>query len=154
MPQEKTASRKSHGVLFFVAAFVVIAIVSFIFRKPASIPWIEDYQAGVQKSVQLKKPALVCFYWRGGKLISDIKQGAWRDPKVVAFVESTFVPILVRLDDNQDIAKSFNASYDGACFIMLPDGTKSDQATHGNRPPDEYIEKLSAKLKEVSAARP
>jgi hypothetical protein len=154
MPQEKHVSRKPHGVLFFIAAFVIIVVVSFVFRKPASIPWIEDYQTGVQKSVKLNKPALVCFYWRGGKLISDIKQGAWRNQKVVTFVETTFVPILVRLDDNPEIAKGYNASYDGACFIRLPDGTQSDQATHGNRPPEEYIEKLDAKLKEVSSKKP
>jgi hypothetical protein len=154
MPQEKNAPRKSNGILFFIAVFAAIVVISFIFRKPASIPWVHDYQAGIQKSVQLNKPALVCFYWRNGKLISDIKQGAWRDPKVVSFVESTFVPILVRLDDNQDIAKAYNASYDGACYIRLPDGTQSDQATHGNRPPDEYIEKLAAKLKEITSKKP
>jgi hypothetical protein len=154
MPQEKTAKRKPHGVLFFFAAFVIIVAVTFIFRKSSSITWTEDYQAGVQRSAKLNKPALVCFYFKGGTFTSAMRQGTWRDPKVVAFVDKTFVPILVSLDDNPDIAKGYGAGYDGACFIRLPDGTQSDQATHGNRPAEEYIQKLQAKLTEVASKKP
>jgi hypothetical protein len=154
MPQDKSAKHSSHGILFFFAAFIVIAIMTLIFRKPASIKWIEDYQAGIQKSIELHKPALVCFYWKNGPFSSGMRQGTWRDPKVTAFVDKTFVPILVSLDNNSEIAKSYNTDYDGACFIRLPDGTQSDQATHGNRPPEEYIEKLQAKLAEITSKKP
>jgi hypothetical protein len=152
MPQDKPPKRGSHGVLFFAGVFAIIVVISLVFRTPAqSIKWIDDYQAGIKKSAEQNKPALVCFYYKAGQFSTGMRQGAWRNPKVVTFVESTFVPILVSLDDNPEIAKSYNANYDGACFIRLPNGTQSDQATHGNRPPDEYIQKLDAKLRELTS---
>lgn len=153
MPQEKPTQRKPHGVLFFIAAFVVIAIATFAFRRPG-ISWIEDYQAGLQKSAELNKPALICFYWKTGPFSSGMRRGTWRDRRVVAFVQKNFVPVLLSLDDHPEIAAEYKADYDGACFIRLPDGTQSDQATHGNRPPLEYIEKIQAKLTEVTSNRP
>jgi hypothetical protein len=153
MPQEKPAQRKSHGVLFFVAAFAVVVIATFVFRDKPGIPWIEDYQAGLLQSAELNKPALVCFYWKTGPFSSGMRRGTWRDARVVAFVQKNFVPVLLSLDDHKDLAAAYKADYDGSCFIRLPDGTQSDQATHGNRPPIEYIEKLQAKLTEITSKK-
>jgi hypothetical protein len=154
MPGDKPEKSKTHGVLFFIAVFTAIVIVTFIFRKPASIRWIEDYQAGIQRSAQLNKPALVCFYWKNGPFTSAMRQATWRDPKAVEFVEKTFVPILVRMDDHPELAKNYGTDYDGACFIRLPDGTQSDQATHGHRPTEEYIMRLQEKLTQITSKKP
>jgi len=154
MPQTETARRKPHGVLFFVVVFAVVVIATLLFRNKPGIAWIEDYQAGLQKSAQLNKPALICFYFKNGPFTSAMRRGTWQDSRVVAFVDKNFVPILLSIDDNPELTKNYGAGYDGACFIRLPDGTQSDQATHGNRPPLEYIEKLQAKLTELTSKKP
>ncbi|HSV27802.1 MAG TPA: thioredoxin family protein [Sedimentisphaerales bacterium] len=153
MPQEKPVRQKSHGMLFFTAAFIAIVIITFVFRRPG-ISWLEDYQAGLQKSAKLNKPMLVCFYWETGPFSAAMQRGTWRDRRVVAFVHKNFVPVLLSLDDHPELAAEYKADYDGACFIRLPDGTRSGQATHGNRPPSEYIERIQAKLAEITSNRP
>ncbi len=154
MPQEKPVQRKPHGVLFFVAVFAVVVIATFVFRDRPGIPWIEDYQAGLKQSAESGKPALICFYWKGGQFTSSMRRITWRDARVVAFFEKNFVPILLSLDDHTELAKNYGADYDGACFIRLPDGTQSDQATHGYKAPGEYVEKLQAKLTEIASKKP
>jgi hypothetical protein len=154
MPQEKNAQRKPHGVIFFIAVFAIVVIATLVFRDKPGIPWIEDYQAGLQQSGEMNKPVLACFYWKGGQFSSGMRRTTWRDPKVVAFVQQNFVPILLSLDDHAEIAKVYGADYDGSCFIRLPDGTQSDQATHGYKSPTEYIEKLQAKLTEITSKKP
>ena len=154
MPQDKSAKQGSHGVLFFLAVFAVIIAITFIFRNKLSIRWIENYDAGIKQSVAENKPALVGFYHKDGHFSTPMRDGTWKNAKVVKFVHQTFVPILVDLDKSPDIAKEYGANYDSSYFIRLPDGTKSDQATHGNRPSDEFIAKLQAKLAEVTSKKP
>ena len=133
MPQEKSAKQGSHGVLFFLAVFAGIIAVTFIFRDRPSIIWVEDYDAGVKQSVAENKPALVGFYRHGGNFSMPMRSGTWKDPKVVKFVHQNFVPILVDLAKSPDIAKEYGTDYDSSYFIRLPDGTRSDQATHGHQ---------------------
>jgi hypothetical protein len=154
MPSARPVKSQTRGILFFAAAFVVVALMTFIYGNRSSVRWISDYQAGIQESEKLNKPALVCFYWKTGPFTSGMRQGTWRNPKVVSFIEENFVPILISLDDHPELARSYGADYDGACFIRLPDGTQSDQATHGNRPWREYIAKLQAKLNEMTSKKP
>jgi hypothetical protein len=141
-------------VIFFVVAFVVVVIISIVFRQESSVQWMTDYKAGIAESTRLNKPALVCFYMTNGPFHAGMREGAWKNPKVIAFIKQTFVPILVSIDSAPELAKTYNASYDCATFIRMPDGTQSDQATHGNRPPDEYISKLQAKLAEMTSKKP
>ena len=151
MTQAKPERRKTHGVLFFVVAFVIIAIITFVFREKPVIPWVEDYATGIQRSAELNKPALICFYWKAGPFSAAMRRGTWRNPEVFKFVTQTFVPILISIDDSPELAKTYGADYDGACFIRLQDGRQSDQATHGNRPPHEYIERIRTKLSEMTS---
>jgi hypothetical protein len=154
MPQDRSAKQSSRGVLFFFAVFAVIIAVTFIFRDRPSIRWVENYDAGVKQSVAENKPALVGFYRQGGHFSMPMRDGTWKNAKVVKFVHQTFVPILVNIEKSPEIAKEYGADYDSSYFIRLPDGTRSDQATHGNRMPDEFIAKLQAKLAEVKSKKP
>jgi hypothetical protein len=154
MPQEKSAKPGSHGVLFFMAVFAAIIVITFIFRDRPSIRWIENYDAGVKQSVAENKPALVGFYRQNGRFSMLMRDGAWKNANVVKYVHQTFVPILVDIDKNPDIAKEYDAGYDSSYFIRLPDGTRSGWTSIGNQAPGYFIAQLQAKLAEIKSKKP
>lgn len=110
---------RSLAVIFL--AFVAFVAIVFLTQKKDPIDWTEDYQAGIELAKQQKKPALLAFYKKHTRFSSDMWQKVYNDPKVKKFVEENYVPILIDVDKQPDIARSYQVTYYPTHYVVYPD---------------------------------
>jgi hypothetical protein len=137
-------------ILFLI--FIVFVLMVFIFQKRDSIDWVEDYQAGLEMARQQSKPVLLAFYKVNTPMSTQIWQNTYNNPAAIEYVESKFVPILIDVDKQPEIAKSYNIDYYPTHYTKQPDGEELFGPLLGYDPAPLFIEKLEDLLKKMNAA--
>jgi len=141
---------RSLAVIFLV--FVAFVAIVFLTQKKKSISWIEDYQAGIDLAKRQNKPALLAFYKLHTRFSSDMRNNTYNEPDVKKYVEANFVPILIDVDKQPDIAELYNVNYYPSHYIKQPDSEKTFGPRVGYDPPALFIKELERLRKEMAGS--
>ena len=121
------AQKQSRALWAVILAFTILVAIVFLTQKKfeEQINW-RDYQTGIELAKQQNKPALLCFFKEGTRFTSDMKQDVYSKPKVKKYVEANFIPILIDVDKQPELAKRYNVTYYPTHYIEYPDTNKMD----------------------------
>jgi len=143
--------KKSRGLwILFLVFFVFVASV-FLTQHRDTIDWIEDYEAGIKLAKQQNKPILLAFYKLHTRFCSDMSQNTYNNPDVIDYVEANFIPILIDVDKQPEIAKRYNVNYYPTHYIKRPDSNELIGPHVGYDVPSVFIQKLKELLKKMPA---
>jgi hypothetical protein len=138
-PAGKKQSRALWAVILAFAIFVVIVLLTQKkFRE--QIDW-KDYQTGIELAKQQNKPALLCFFKQGTRFSSDMWQNVYSKSEVKKYVVANFVPILIDVDKQPELAKRYNVTYFPTHYVEYPDTNQIDGPFSGAHRLFEFIKK-------------
>jgi hypothetical protein len=147
-----TKPKARRGLWVILAAFLAFVIIVFLTHKEKTINWVEDYQAGLQLARQRNKPVLLAFYKPFTRYTTDTFRYTYTSPKVIEFVETNFIPILINVDEQPKIAELYNVGYYPSHFIKRPDSNDAFGPLVGYDPPDRFILEVNNLLEKVNSA--
>lgn len=142
----KKHSRKLWVILLVFFAFVVTV---FLTERRDMIDWVEDYEAGIKLAKQQNKPILLVFYKLNTRFSTDMWQNTYNDPKVIKYVEANFVPILIDVDKQPEIAKRYKVDYYPSHYVKSPDSDELFGPQLGDNPPTVFIKNLEKLLNKM-----
>jgi hypothetical protein len=133
-PKETSSpAREKHSRLLWI--IILVFIPFFFFGRALFIKyckgdptdwWNKDYNAGIALAEQQNKPALICFYKQGTRFSSDMWQDVYSKPDVKKYVEANFIPILIDVDKQPEIAKRYNVTYYPTHYVEHPSTNQID----------------------------
>jgi len=132
--------------ILFLVFFIFVATV-FLTQHRDTIDWIEDYEAGIKLAKQQNKPILLAFYKLHTRFCTDMSQNTYNNPDVIDYVEANFIPILIDVDKQPEIAKRYNVNYYPTHYIKPPDSNELIGPHVGYDVPSVFIHKLKELLK-------
>ena len=127
------------GIIFLV--FMVIVTIVFLTQKKVAINWIDDYQAGIELAKQQNKPLLLVFD-KFTRMSTDMWNNTYNRPEVKEYIETNFVPILIDVDKQPEIAKLNTFNSFPAHYIKQADSDVMFGPRVGYDPPDLFINEL------------
>jgi len=136
------------GIIFL--AFIIFVVIVFLTQREDSINWVEDYHKGTQLAKQQNKPVLLAFYKKFTRMSTDTWNDTYKNPKVKEFVETNFVPILIDVDKQPDIAKKYNINYYPTHYVKRADSDRLFGPRMGYDPPTLFISELKKLLKKMN----
>lgn len=122
-PPGKKQSRSLWIIILVFIPFFFFATSLFIkyYKGDPTDWWNKDYNADIALAKQQKKPALLCFFKQGTRFSSDMWQDVYSKPEVKKYVLANFVPILIDVDKQPEIAKRYNVTYYPTHYVEYPD---------------------------------
>jgi len=144
--------KKSSRALWLISlVFFAFVITVFLTQHEDTIDWIEDYDAGIRLAKQQNKPILLAFYKKFAGFTEDTMRYTYTDPKVIEYVEAGFVPILIDVLEQPEIAERYSINYYPTHYIKHPDSDEVFGPLLGYDPPALFIKKLENLFKEMNA---
>ncbi len=116
---------RSLWIIIFILVFAVITVRAF-FRSDPTGWWEKDYNTGIQLAKQRNKPALICFYKQGTRFSSDMWQDVYSKSDVRKYVEANFIPILIDVDKQPELAKRYNVTYYPTHYVENPNTNQKE----------------------------
>ena len=142
-PTESPHTGKRGLILFII---LLVGLV-FIFRSSGGGPgiiWIEGLDEGILRAQQENKPILLAFHASWCPPCRDMKRSTYKSPEVISLVEEYYVPILMDVDRDKQIAAKYNVSPIPVYFLCSPDGTPNSSFV-GYFDAEEFLAKISFK---------
>ncbi len=144
-----TGKKQSRAIwIVFLVFFAFVAIV-FLTQRKASIDWVEDYQVGLELAKRQNKPVLLAFYKQFTIYSTRAINNTYNNPDVKKFVEQNFIPILIDVDKQPEIAERYKIGYYPTHYIKQPDSDDIFGPMMGFDPPSLFIKKLKDLLQEM-----
>jgi hypothetical protein len=129
-------------ILVFIPSFFFVTSLFIKYHKGAPTDWWnKDYNAGIELAKRQNKPALLCFFKQGTRFSSDMWQDVYSKPDVKKYVEANFVPILIDVDKQPEIAKRYNVTYYPTHYVEHPSTNQTDGPFLGSHRLFEFIKK-------------
>jgi hypothetical protein len=141
-PPYPAGTKQSHRSLWIIILvfFIFVGTVFVTQNSKESIKW-KDYNTGIELAKQQNKPALLCFVKQGTRFTSDMWQDVYSKPEVKKYVEAQFVPILIDVDKQPEIAKRYNVDYYPTHYVEYPDSNRMDGPFIGANRLFDFIKK-------------
>jgi hypothetical protein len=148
-PKESTLSTgKKQSPMLWIIILVFIPSLLFAYtllkkyyKGEPTDWWVKDYNAGIALAKRQNKPALLCFFKQGTRYSSDMWQNVYSKPEVKKYVEANFVPILIDVDKQPEIAERYNVTYYPTHYVEYPDANQIDGPFLGSFRLFEFIKK-------------
>ncbi|UCE98666.1 MAG: DUF255 domain-containing protein [Planctomycetota bacterium] len=134
----------------FVVFFIFVAII-FLAKHRNAIDWVEDYGTGIKMARLQNKPVLLAFYKQHTRFCSDMSQNTYNNPDVIIYVEANFIPILIDVDKQPEIAERYNIDYYPTHYIKPPDSNDLIGPHLGYDTPSVFIRKLKDLLRQLKS---
>lgn len=134
----KTQSRL---LWIIILVFTIFVVTVFLTERKGPIAWIEDYHSGIELAKQQNKPALLCFFKQGTHFSSDMWQDVYSRAEVKKYVEANFIPILIDVDKQPELAKRYNVTYYPTHYVENPNTNQTDGPFTGAYRLFEFIKK-------------
>lgn len=139
-----SAGKKHSRMLWIVILVFIIFIILVFLTENKGDPtdwWNRDYHAGIELAKRQNKPALLCFFKRGTRFSSDMWQDVYSRSDVKKYVEANFVPILIDVDKQPEIAKRYNVTYYPTHYVEHPNTNQIEGPFIGAHNLFEFIKK-------------
>jgi len=151
IPKEISSASQKQRLPLLVVFVVFIGFVTFVFltQRKDTIEWVEDYEQGLKQARQQNKPVLLAFYKLHTRFCTLMTQNTYNDPDVKEYVEENFVPILIDVDKQSEIAKEFNIAYYPTHYVKYPDSDKLVGPQMGYDVPQQFIKILQGFLEKL-----
>jgi hypothetical protein len=133
--------KQSRALWIIILVFTIFAVTVFLTENKKPIAWIEDYHTGIELAKRQNKPALLCFFKQGTRFSSDMWQDVYSRPDVKKYVEANFVPILIDVDKQPEIAKRYNVTYYPTHYVEHPNTNQIEGPFVGAHRLFEFIKK-------------
>jgi hypothetical protein len=127
-------------ILVFIPFFLIALFIKYSKGEPTDW-WVKDYNAGIALARQQNKPALLCFFKQGTRFTSDMWQDVYSKSEVKKYVLANFIPILIDVDKQPEIAKRYNVTYYPTHYVEYPDANQVDGPFIGANRLFEFIKK-------------
>ena len=137
--------------IVFLVFFGLVAAVFLFQGRESFINWVEHYEAGIQLAKRQNKPILLAFFKQHTRFCSDMQQNTYNNPDVIEYVEQNFVPILIDVDKQPEIAKRYRVSYYPTHYIKRPDSDELFGPRLGYDPPSLFIKELKYLVEKMEA---
>jgi len=134
-------------LLLFIVFFGLVAFVFFLQSRQGAIDWISDYKTGIELAKKQNKPVLLAFYKQGAPMCTSMFNDTYSNPTVVKYIKAHFVPILIDVDAQPEIAKRYDVGYYPTHYVQLPDSDERFGPRLGYDPPARFIAELAKLLK-------
>jgi len=121
-----TKKKQSRALWIVILAFIVFVVIVFLTQHRESIAWIEDYNTGIELAKRQNKPALLCFFKQYTHFSSEMWQGIYNKPDVKKYIEANFIPILIDVDKQPEIARRYKVTYYPTHYIENPSTNEID----------------------------
>ncbi len=123
---KQPSKRKHRGLWTLLLVFLVFVITVFLTAPRDTINWIEDYNTGIELAKKQNKPALLCFFKHGTRYSSEIWETVYNSPDVKKYVEDSFIPILIDVDKQPEIASRYKVDYYPTHYVENPNNNEID----------------------------
>ncbi len=151
--QPQTPPKKSsRQILILFGVFFVFLILVIIFQNTASINWVEDYEAGMKLSKEQNKPILFSFIKQLNRFSDDTRNDTYKNAKVIEYVEKNFVPILIDVDKEPELAEKYKIGYWPTHYLKHPKSEELFGPRIGYDPPKLFLEQIKKLQKKMEAA--
>jgi len=151
-PQEPTTpvkNKQSRSLLVIFVIFIALVTMVLLTQKKESINWIKDYNLGIELAKKQNKPILLAFYKPNTPMCTDTFNDTYKNPKVKEFVETNFIPILINVDENPEIARLYKVDYYPTHYIKSLNSDKLLGPRFGYDPPGLFINVINEFLEEM-----
>jgi hypothetical protein len=118
--------KQSRALWIIILVFIIFIVIVFLTEYREPIAWIEDYHTGIELAKQQNKPALLCFFKQYTHYSSEMWRNVYNKPSVKKYVEANFVPILIDVDKQPEIAKRYNVTYYPTHYVENPNTNQID----------------------------
>jgi len=139
-PAGKKQSRSLWIIILVFTIFVATVFLTENKEDPTAW-WEKDYHTGIELAKRKNKPALLCFFKQGTRFTSDMWQDVYSRSDVRKYVEANFVPILIDVDKQPEIAKRYNVTYYPTHYVEYPSTNQTDGPFIGANRLFEFIKK-------------
>jgi len=136
-----TGKKQSRALWIVILVFIVFVVIVFLTQRREPIAWIEDYNTGIKLAKQQNKPALLCFFKQYTHFSSEMWQNVYSKPNVKKYVVANFVPILIDVDKQPELAKRYNITYYPTHYVEDPNTNQTDGPFIGAHRLFEFIKK-------------
>jgi hypothetical protein len=152
-PHQNNAAKSLRpiGIIFLV--FAAIVTIVFLTQKKVKINWIEDYQTGIELAKKQNKPLLLVFDKKFTRMSTDMWNNTYNRPEVKEYIETNFVPVLIDVDKQPEIAKLNTFDSFPAHYIKDPDSELMFGPRVGYDPPDLFISELKKLHKKLQNSK-
>ena len=116
--------KQTRALLTVFLVFFSFVTVVLITQRKDTIDWTEDYEAGLELAKQQNKPVLLVFCKKFTRYSSEMWQDFYSSPEVKEFVEASFIPILIDVNKQPELAKLYNVTYYPTHYIKHPDSNE------------------------------
>lgn len=151
-PSSSAPKKKTRSLLIILCVFVGFVTIVFLTQKKEMIDWVEDYQAGLEQARKQNKPVLLAFYKLHTRFCSLMDQNTYNNPEVKKYVEETFVPVLIDVDKQPEIARKFKIDYYPTHYVKFPDSSEMAGPQMGYDVPNKFIQILEEFLEQLKQA--
>lgn len=90
---------------------------------PSTIGWRTDYAAALAEAKRTNKPVLVDFSANWCPPCITMKHEVWPDPEIAAAVQAGYVPLLVDVDRQPEVAARYEIAGIPNVLVLDGDGT-------------------------------
>lgn len=133
--------KQSRALWFIILVFIIFVVTVFLTEHKEPIAWVEDYHDGIELAKRQNKPALLCFFKQGTRFSSDMWQKVYNRGDVKKYVEANFIPILIDVDKQPEIAKRYNINYYPTHYVEYPSTNQINGPFLGAHRLFEFIQK-------------
>jgi len=143
-----TDQKKTRPLLIMFLVFAALVTLVFLTQKKEPISWL-DYEAGMDLAKQKNKPVLLAFIKLGSSMYTSMANDSYKTATIKEFVEQNFVPILIDVDKQPDLAKKYSIDYYPTHFAIDPQTSKISEPTKGYDTPSVFMQKLKLLLDQL-----
>lgn len=144
-----TRKKPSWALLIVFLVFSAFIATVFLTQRKVPIDWVEDYEEGLELAKKQNKPVLLAFYKQFTRMSTSTFNNTYNNPDVKEFVEQNFVPILIDVDKQPEIARHYNINYYPTHYIKQPDSDDLFGPRVGYDPPSLFISELKRLLQKM-----
>jgi thioredoxin-related protein len=126
-------------ILVFIIFFITVLLTEN--KEDPTTWWNKDYNAGIELAKQQHKPALLCFFKQGTRFSSDMWEYVYSKPHIRKYVKANFIPILIDVDKQPELAERYNVTYYPTHYVEFPDANEIDGPFLGAHRLFEFIQK-------------
>lgn len=151
IPNDLSSAGRKHWRPLLLVFLVFFGFVTFVFltQEKKTIDWVEDYEEGLKQARQQNKPVLLAFYKPHARFYIMMMHDTYDNHDVIEYVAQNFVPILIDVDKQPEIAKQFNINYYPTHYIRYPDSDKLVGPQMGHEGPYTFIKTLKRFLEKL-----